>query len=383
MKKLMCLLLTMSLLVTAVACGDKKEEIKDSENQVLDNENLSADKSSDVYINSEYNRKNMKNIFSEAVELTDENILYGNRKNGYVILCRDMSTEYKNPLGVSPLGLSDKAYVCDYISKKYIDILSDKAYMSKLTEEEVNKYYQDMFANSFYMYAFVIIDKEDDESKKTYESVKDKYEKDEIVCETEESEYHFLYNDNYDKLDLLEEDKNDIDLIFAEYDNIKRNLILFTKVEPKALNETSSLNEFETEDVDGNKVNQDIFSEYEITMVNIWATHCGPCIDEMDELQKVYEQLPEGVNLISICEDGAEELDLTNEILEKKGVKFQTLVSSESLKASILKNITATPTTIFIDKDGNIVGNEIIGAPGSGDEVIEAYLDLIKEKLEK
>lgn len=382
MKKIVCLILIASMLFTVVACEDKNDEGKNNTQDAVVSENTTEGQKSDVYVNEEYDRKNMKNIYGEAVNINDDNVLYGNRKNGYIVVCRDMSEEYKNPLGVSPLGLSDKAYVSEYVLKKYVDILTDEDYMKSLTEEEVTNYYQDMFSNSFNSFAYVLVVKNDEESKKTYDNIKDKYAYDELLCDFDNTEYHFLYNDNYDDLDVSEEDKHDLDLIFSEYENIKRNLILFTKVAPKALSETSSLNKFKTKDVEGNEVDQKIFSDYDITMVNIWATHCGPCIDEMDELQKVYEKLPEGSNLISICEDASDNLELANEILEKKGVKFKTLLSSDSLRETILKNISATPTTVFIDKNGNIVGDELVGAPGRGDEVIESYLKILDEKLD-
>ncbi|MFR3500045.1 MAG: TlpA disulfide reductase family protein, partial [Paraclostridium bifermentans] len=61
------------------------------------------------------------------------------------------------------------------------------------------------------------------------------------------------------------------------------------------------LSGFKTTDLNGNKVTSDLFSKNKLTMVNIWATWCGPCIDEMPEISKLYNELPIGTNVISIC----------------------------------------------------------------------------------
>ena len=61
--------------------------------------------------------------------------------------------------------------------------------------------------------------------------------------------------------------------------------------------------EFKTTDTNGNEVTEKIFSDKDITMVNVWGTFCGPCINEMPELQKIYESLPKNANLIGIAAD--------------------------------------------------------------------------------
>ena len=58
--------------------------------------------------------------------------------------------------------------------------------------------------------------------------------------------------------------------------------------------------EFKTTDSNGNEVTEKIFADKDITMVNVWGTFCGPCINEMPELQKIYESLPKNANLIGI-----------------------------------------------------------------------------------
>ena len=123
--------------------------------------------------------------------------------------------------------------------------------------------------------------------------------------------------------------------------------------------------EFKTTDTNGNEVTEKIFSDKDITMVNVWGTFCGPCINEMPELQKIYESLPKNANLIGIAADVPEGMkdgvDNAKHIEEQTGVKYTNLTVSDSL-ASFTKQFYAVPSTIFVDKDGNIIGELVLGA---------------------
>lgn len=123
--------------------------------------------------------------------------------------------------------------------------------------------------------------------------------------------------------------------------------------------------DFTTTDMEGNEVTQDIFSEKDVTMVNIWGTFCSPCISEMPELGEIAEAMPENQQMIGIIIDVAEESDdtfaLAQQILEKSGASFTQLLVSEDL-TEFLYQVTAVPNTLFVDKDGNILGNTILGA---------------------
>lgn len=128
-------------------------------------------------------------------------------------------------------------------------------------------------------------------------------------------------------------------------------------------------------------VSQDIFSGYDITMVNIWATWCGYCINEMPELAKLKDMLPENVNLISICDDAADNLELAQEILKITGAdNFTTLMASEEMYDQLLSQVYAFPTTYFLDSEGNAVCPPVTGVP-SLDGAAEIYLAMINEAL--
>jgi len=128
-------------------------------------------------------------------------------------------------------------------------------------------------------------------------------------------------------------------------------------------------------------VSQDIFAPYDLTMVNIWATWCGYCIQEMPELAKLKDMLPENVNLITICDDAASEIELAYSILQMTGAtNFSTLAATNEMYSQLLGQVYAFPTTYFLDSEGKVVGEAITGVP-SLENAADAYLSIINEVL--
>lgn len=125
--------------------------------------------------------------------------------------------------------------------------------------------------------------------------------------------------------------------------------------------------------------NLTILAESVETMVNIWTTWCSYCIKEMDGLEALYKQLPENVNMLTVCVDAQEEMQLAEEILDKTGATFQTLVGNDSLQETLLQYVSGYPTTVYVDKDGNVVGDVQQGAPGR--DVVAGYQALIENCL--
>lgn len=146
--------------------------------------------------------------------------------------------------------------------------------------------------------------------------------------------------------------------------------------------ETYDINIHEDENIEDKRVTQEIFADYDLTMVNIWATWCGYCIQEMPELAKLKEMLPENVNLISICDDASTEIQLAYEILQKTGAtNFSTLMATQEMYDQFLNQVYAFPTTCFLNREGKMVGEAITGVP-SLEDAAETYLSIIYEVLE-
>lgn len=137
--------------------------------------------------------------------------------------------------------------------------------------------------------------------------------------------------------------------------------------------------QFQTTTLEGTPISSDIFQDYDLTIVNVWATWCGPCVDEMPHLQEVYENLPDNVNLLTLCTDGDTQAPLAEEILTYSHATFQTLLLDNTLSSTLMPMIRAFPTTLFILQDGTLF-TAVEGAP-SGD-ITAVYLSLVEQVLQ-
>lgn len=137
--------------------------------------------------------------------------------------------------------------------------------------------------------------------------------------------------------------------------------------------------QFTTKDMDGNKVTNDIFAEYDLTVVNFWATYCNPCIDELPELAEWKKELPDNVNLIGLLVDvdekGSEQYKLAEKIISQTGADYQHLIATEEFD-DIISNLVGVPTTFFVDTTGKIIGEPFAGADVSAyKQTVEDYLN--------
>ena len=141
--------------------------------------------------------------------------------------------------------------------------------------------------------------------------------------------------------------------------------------------------EFDEVDMEGNPVTSDIFADYDATIVNFWNNGCGTCIEEMPELEELYQDFRErNINLIGVGTDSGEsdeQLATAKEILEEKGVTYTNV--SPDPEGDFYKNFIADiftyPTTYIVDSEGNIVGASIAGNVKDQLDTVEARLELI------
>ena len=126
---------------------------------------------------------------------------------------------------------------------------------------------------------------------------------------------------------------------------------------------------FEGKDLDGNTVKSDeLFSGNAVTVVNFWFTTCNPCVGELAELDALNKELAEkggsliGVNTFTL--DGDETaISEAKDVLAKKGATYQNVYfDSDGEAGKFTTNIFAYPTTYVVDRNGNIVGEPIVGA---------------------
>ena len=126
---------------------------------------------------------------------------------------------------------------------------------------------------------------------------------------------------------------------------------------------------FEGKDLDGNTVkSSELFSKNAVTVVNFWFTTCNPCVGELSELDALNKNLAEkggaliGVNTFTLDGDEAA-ISEAKDVLAKKGATYQNVYfASDGEAGKFTTNIFAYPTTYVVDRNGNIVGDPIVGA---------------------
>ena len=179
-----------------------------------------------------------------------------------------------------------------------------------------------------------------------------------------------------------------------EISEIENKLTELEKQHPEILNEETDANgdaqtfpAFEGKDLDGNEVKSDeLFSANAVTVVNFWFTTCSPCVGELGDLDALNKELAEkggaliGVNAFTLDGDETAIAD-AKEVLAKKGATYQNVYfDSSSPAGAFTANIFAFPTTYVVDRNGNIVGEPIVGAITEKNQA-EALQKLIDQAL--
>ena len=169
----------------------------------------------------------------------------------------------------------------------------------------------------------------------------------------------------------------------TEISNIENKLTALEETYPEIVNDAMNGNmmaapddgsmqkfpAFEGKDLDGNMVKSDeLFSGNAVTVVNFWFTTCNPCVGELAELDALNKELAGkggaliGVNTFTLDGDEAA-ISEAKDVLMKKGANYQNVYfDSDGEAGKFVTNIFAYPTTYVVDRNGNIVGDPIVGA---------------------
>ena len=131
--------------------------------------------------------------------------------------------------------------------------------------------------------------------------------------------------------------------------------------------DVSPFKNFSGKDYDGNSVDESLFSENAVTVVNFWFTGCKPCVAELSKLNELNDAIKAmggeviGINTETFDENKAAIKEAAS-ILESQGVKYRNLsIDSTSDAGKYASDIMAFPTTILVDRNGNIVGDPMLG----------------------
>ncbi len=133
--------------------------------------------------------------------------------------------------------------------------------------------------------------------------------------------------------------------------------------------------EFEAIDLNGKPVTSDIFKDYDVTMVNVWATFCGYCIRELPDLEKLHQNFKDKkCNVIGVVADVSpdkqDKLDRAKQLFNKAKCTYTCVQKNDSFEPIIkhARNL-GIPLTLFLDKNGNVIASDI-------DDIIVGSRDL-------
>ena len=99
------------------------------------------------------------------------------------------------------------------------------------------------------------------------------------------------------------------------------------------------LSSFSTTDLEGNAADESLFAGYKLTMINIWATYCGPCISEMPDLGALAaEYADKGFQIVGLVSDAldsdgnvdAAQVEKAKEIVASTGADYTHILPGES-----------------------------------------------------
>ena len=213
----------------------------------------------------------------------------------------------------------------------------------------------------------------------TIESAKDQFTADELKLLQGEAE---KIRDIEDKLTMLEEKYPDIAQGSTDGDmSVPAGSDMTTPPDDGSMQKFPA---FEGKDLDGNTVkSSELFSKNAVTVVNFWFTTCNPCVGELSELDALNKKLAEkggaliGVNTFTLDGDEAAISEAKN-VLAKKSATYQNVYfASDGEAGKFTTNIFAYPTTYVVDRNGNIVGDPIVGAITEKNqaEALQAQID--------
>ena len=146
------------------------------------------------------------------------------------------------------------------------------------------------------------------------------------------------------------------------------------ETDPTKMADKKMLPNFTAKDQDGNPYSNEDIAKNDATVINLWFTGCSACIEEMDEVNELADELKkeDGVDFVSMCTDvnyDESTKEAYERIIKDKKPTYKALaVDYEGDMKEYLEGIFVYPTTIVVDKNGNIIGDPIEGTLVSEDQ---------------
>ena len=222
-----------------------------------------------------------------------------------------------------------------------------------------------------------------EQEQKIFDGHKDTWDKVFEVMDKVESDSDYAdfllsaveYNKNNlssEELDMLTKDIEAIRGIEKDINDIAEKLLsndsYVSSVDTAASSDDSdAFKNISGTDLDGNEIDQSLISDSTVTVLNFWFSGCKPCVAELSKLNELNETIsPKGGQVIGVnvnTFDGNDSaIEEAKGILESQGAKYRNICfASDSDAGKYALDIMAFPTTILVDRNGNIVGQPLLG----------------------
>ena len=387
--KILTGMLTLGLCLSLSACGAKQEDATKTSETAQQPQSVSAEQAG---ITADPSKD--KDANSQSVESSGKF-----KPSDYTVRSQDI---YKFPF----LGL--EVILPDTLKEKM-----NKQEVAMLTHEEFD-------ASNELMYAFAswnnmtkeqkdeMVDKMGDGYFKWQDSLDrigtiGMFKKD--ITEDKISQYtrcktHTMFGESSDKkynyyLSINDttgtDDVHKIQLKIVNNEPANINMSAFSEMTAQSTKqEITAISNLKAKTIDDKDFTQNDFAKYDITLVNVFATWCTPCVREIPELEKLHQEMKDkGVNVVGVVFDTVDEGGENKDIIERaKLIKEKTKATYDFVKPDStylngrLIGIQGFPETFFVDKNGNIVGETVVGSRdfNGWKTIVEKELKDLKEK---
>ena len=224
----------------------------------------------------------------------------------------------------------------------------------------------------------------DEDSEKELDKITGCTEHKEIGSSSD-GKYKYYLSTNKDADESLKKEVEKIDVTLTEMTPFQQLSAFDQPQDTSNAGDSTTVGKFETKGVDGKDYTEKVFSDYDLTLVNIFTTWCSPCVNEIPELEKLYEEMKEkgvgvvGVVLDTVGDDGKQDdaaVKKAGVLQEKTKASYPFLIPDSTMMNGRLNGISAFPETFFVDKDGNIVGETY-----SGSHSLDEWKKIVEKEL--
>lgn len=115
--------------------------------------------------------------------------------------------------------------------------------------------------------------------------------------------------------------------------------------------------DFTLTDLEGNSVTLSDYAGKKNIYLNFWASWCSPCRLEMPDLEEIY-QAYQDQDLVVLAVNVGESREEVQDFINRNGYNFKVLLDTKNKAASLYK-ASSIPTSVFINKEGLIVGKRV------------------------